>query len=67
MSRNKTIGITLLMLLAAILAALLLARDGGCDRTPPDDDEPVPADCKPGDKDCYGAVATEPAPEPEPG
>lgn len=38
------------------LAALLAARDGSGCRPAPDDDEPVPADCKPGDKDCYGAA-----------
>lgn len=46
----------------AVLAALVLAwfgasREGGCDRAPPDDDEPVPA-CEPGDKECYGAEPT---------
>jgi hypothetical protein len=49
----------LLAILAALALALLLVwRDGGCDRTPPDDEEPVPADCKPGDKGCYSAEPT---------
>lgn len=49
--------ISIAVLAALALAWLLLAREGGCDRTPPDDDEPVPA-CRPGDKECYGAAPT---------
>ena len=32
---------TVALLAALAFAWMLLARDGGCDRTPPDDDEPV--------------------------
>jgi hypothetical protein len=51
---------TVAVLAALALAWMLLARDGGCDRTPPDDDEPVPA-CKPTDKECLGAEPEKPA------
>lgn len=36
-------------LAGAGLVAVIVTREGGCDRAPPDDDEPVPA-CRPGDK-----------------
>lgn len=50
-------------LLALALAILLLARDGGCDRTPPDDDDGMEPACEPGDKECYGAEPTPNRPE----
>lgn len=53
----------LLVLAVLALAAVLVMRDGGCDRTPPDDDDDgmEPA-CMPGDKTCLGAEPEPPAP-----
>lgn len=51
---------TVAVLATLALAAIIVARDGGCDRTPPDDDDMEPA-CEPGDKECYGAQPGRPA------
>lgn len=56
--KRKLLWWSLAALAALVLAWFVLSREGGCDRTPPDDDEPVPADCKPGQKECYGAEPT---------
>lgn len=60
---KKLLALLACAALGATLAitAVMLAREGGCDRAPPDDDEPVPA-CKPGDKECP-VVVDPPAPE----
>lgn len=52
----------LLVLAMLALAAVLIARDGGCDRTPPDDDDGMEPACMPGDKTCLGAEPEPPAP-----
>jgi hypothetical protein len=47
----------LLMVVFLLALALALAvRSGGCDRAPPDDDEPVPA-CDPTDNSCKAGHA----------
>ncbi len=58
---------TILWALAALLASLLLAwvllaKEGGCDRSDVPDEDPEPA-CKPDDKTCK---VDEPAPPPAP-
>jgi len=47
------------LILVGSLVALLIVREGGCDRTP-DDEEPEPA-CSPTDKTCKAAEG--PAPD----
>lgn len=59
MTERRCIAAAAVMLVGLVLAVLLVARDGGCDRTPPDD-EPEPA-CDPVDKTCKGAEAPTPA------
>lgn len=55
---RRRVALVLAGLAGLVLVLVLVARNGGCNRTP-DDDEPVPADCKPGDRTCHAAVGTE--------
>ncbi len=55
-SRLALLVVVVVALGALPVAAILIARDGGCDRAPPDDDDgDLEPACKPGDKECYGA------------
>ena len=56
MTRRKGVALALLALLVAlVLGWIALSREGGCDRTPPDDDDGMEPACMPGDDKCYGA------------
>lgn len=57
MKLSTIISIILALLAALVLALLVFAKEGGCDRDVPDED-PRPA-CKPGDETCK---AGKPAP-----
>lgn len=50
------------ILLALALAWLSVVKSGGCNRDPVDDD-PRPADCKPGDTKCMAGAPADPVPE----
>lgn len=62
-SRTSIIWALLALLAALVLTALLLSKEGGCDRADDDDDDDMEPACKPGDKECH---AGKPAPTPSP-
>jgi len=57
--KQRTAAVIAALILVGSLVALLIVREGGCDRTP-DDEEPEPA-CSPTDKTCKAAEG--PAPD----
>jgi hypothetical protein len=55
--KQRTAAVIAALILFGSLAAVLVVREGGCDRTP--DDEPEPA-CDPTDKTCKAAEGPAP-------